>query len=99
MLPAAGWAPHAVSRQASNSRPESHVPRPANPRHHTFRLDSEMGSEEQRQVLANTFTADLNDALKTKCRMTRRNGPAVARIRLALVDATTPNAALNTVAT
>jgi hypothetical protein len=55
--------------------------------------------EEQRQVLANTFTADLNGALKTKCRMTRRNGPGVARIRLALVDATTPNAALNTVAT
>jgi hypothetical protein len=55
--------------------------------------------EEQRQVLANTFTADLNDALRTKCRMTRRSGPGVARIRLALVDATTPNAALNTVAT
>src|SRR5689334_6682313 len=49
MLPAAGRAPHAVSRQASNTRRESHVPRPANPRHHTFRLDSEMGSQPDRK--------------------------------------------------
>ena len=52
MLPAAGRAPHAVSRQASNTRPESHVPRPANPQHRTFRLDSEMGSERLTQVLS-----------------------------------------------
>src|SRR4051794_41197386 len=31
MLPAAGRGPHAVSRQASNTRLESHLARPANP--------------------------------------------------------------------
>jgi Protein of unknown function (DUF3313) len=54
--------------------------------------------EEQRQVLANTFTSDLYQTLKTKCRMTQKSGPGVARLRFALVDVTTPNATLDTIA-
>ena len=54
---------------------------------------------EQRQALANEFTSDLYQALKTNCRMTRQSGPGVAEIYIALVDAVTTNAALNTVAT
>ena len=53
----------------------------------------------QRTALANDFTSDLYQALKTKCRMTQRAGPETARIRIALVDATATNAVVNTVAT
>jgi len=55
--------------------------------------------EEQRQALANTFTSDLYQALKTKCKMTRQSGPGTAHMKIALVDATTTNAGLTTIAT
>ena len=56
--------------------------------------------QSQRVQLANTFTSDLNQALRgSGCRVVRQPGPGVARLQFALVDATTPNAALNTVAT
>jgi hypothetical protein len=55
--------------------------------------------EDQRLALANAFTSDLFQALKTKCHMTQQPGPNTAHIRIALVDASTTNAALNTIAT
>nr|WP_294516147.1 DUF3313 domain-containing protein [uncultured Rhodopila sp.] len=54
---------------------------------------------QQRQAVADTFTADMFTAMKPHCRMARRAGPDTLRVRFALVDAKVPNAAVNTVAT
>ena len=53
----------------------------------------------QREAVANTFYAYLYNALQTRCEMVRAPSPGTLRVRIALTDATTPNAAVNTVAT
>jgi hypothetical protein len=56
-------------------------------------------SPEQRQALADTFTADLGNALQAVCPITTQAGPGTFRVRFALVDAFQPNPVVNTVAT
>ncbi len=54
--------------------------------------------EEQREALADTFSADVVSALRTSCHVAPRPGPGVIRVRLALSDATASNAVVKTVA-
>ncbi len=53
----------------------------------------------QRTAIANSFYAYLYNALKARCDMVRAASPGTIRLRIALTDATTPNATVNTVAT
>jgi Protein of unknown function (DUF3313) len=53
---------------------------------------------DQRQALANKFYADLYQVLSIHCAMAAAAAPRTMRLRFALVDATAPNAVLNTVA-
>jgi Protein of unknown function (DUF3313) len=53
----------------------------------------------QRAALANTFYAHLYNALKARCEMVRTASTGTIRLRIALTDATTPDAKVNTVAT
>jgi hypothetical protein len=53
----------------------------------------------QRQALADTFHANIYKALVARCQMVTGPVAGTVRLRFALVDAKTPNAALNTVAT
>src|SRR5262249_48563600 len=46
-----------------------------------------------------SFYSYLYAAFKTRCEMVRSAGPGTMRLRVALTDATTPNAKVNTVAT
>jgi hypothetical protein len=46
MLRAGGRRPHVISNKASNTCMESHRARPSNPAPKTFRVDSEMASQE-----------------------------------------------------
>lgn len=55
--------------------------------------------QNQRMSLANSFYSYLYNALKTRCEMVKTAGPGTMRLRIALTDATTPNAKVNTVAT
>jgi hypothetical protein len=56
--------------------------------------------ESQRQALANLFYADLYNALSKHCQMVSSlSRPGTMHLRVALTDATTANALLNTVAT
>ncbi len=52
----------------------------------------------QRQAAVNVFYSDLRDALQQHCQLVSAPGPNTLRMRFALVDATLPNAAVNTVA-
>ena len=54
---------------------------------------------DQRQELANKFQSDLRDELKQRCQLVTSPSPGTMRIRYALVDATFPNAIVNTIAT
>jgi len=54
---------------------------------------------DQKLALANDFTVTLTKTLKKKCNLAGEPGPGVAHVSLALVDATTTNAAVTTVAT
>jgi hypothetical protein len=53
----------------------------------------------EREALAERFYSDLYKALANRCQMVRSRSPGTLRLRFALVDATSPNAAVNTVAT
>ncbi len=53
----------------------------------------------QRVAIANTFYGDLYSALQRRCRLVRSPSRGTLRLRIALTDATTPNATVNTVAT
>lgn len=53
----------------------------------------------QRTALANTFYAYLYNSLKERCEMVRSAAPGTLRLRVALTDATSPDAKVNTVAT
>ena len=53
----------------------------------------------QRTAVANSFYAHLYNALKARCEMVRSPSPGTIHLRIALTDATTPNATVNTVAT
>jgi Protein of unknown function (DUF3313) len=55
--------------------------------------------QSQRQAAANRFHADLYNALSKRCQMVTAPSPGTLRLRIALTDATTPNATVNTVAT
>ncbi len=55
--------------------------------------------QDQRRAVANTFYWNLYNALKDRCQLVRSPSPGTIRLRIALTDATTPNAAVNTVAT
>ena len=55
--------------------------------------------QKTRQAVANNFYAYLYNALATRCTMVRAPAPGTISLRVALTDATTPNAAVNTVAT
>ena len=55
--------------------------------------------QNQRLAIANSFYSYLYNALKTRCQMVRSPSPGTIRFRIALTDATTPNATVNTVAT
>src|ERR1700737_3299614 len=63
--------------------------------------DSKLNSvpQNQRQAAANRFNADLYNALSKRCQMVTSPSPGTLRLRIALTDATTPNATVNTVAT
>ena len=52
----------------------------------------------QRQAAANLFYADLRDAIQKHCQLTTTAAPGVMRFQFAIVDATLPNVALNTIA-
>jgi hypothetical protein len=54
---------------------------------------------QQRRAVANSFYSRVFNALKKRCEMVRAAEPGAMRVRIALTDATTPNAAVNTVAT
>jgi Protein of unknown function (DUF3313) len=54
---------------------------------------------DQRQKLADTFQSDLRNALKKRCQIVTSPSPGTMRIRYALVDASFPNAIVNTIAT
>ena len=54
---------------------------------------------DQQQALANVLYADLFNSLNGPCRMARMPAPNTMRMRFALVDATEPNMAINTIAT
>jgi hypothetical protein len=53
----------------------------------------------QLRAAASAFYSDLYNALKSKCTLVRKASPNTIRLRLALVDADLPDAAINTVAT
>lgn len=53
----------------------------------------------QRSAIADKFYSDLYYALVKHCEMVRSPSPGTMRVRVALTDATTPNAVVNTVAT
>jgi hypothetical protein len=53
----------------------------------------------QQRDLANLFYADLYKALKGKCTLVKSAVPKTIQFRVALVDTSEPNTALNTVAT
>jgi len=55
-------------------------------------------SESQRQAAADRFYSDLYNALSKHCQMVTSPAPGAMHLRVALTDATTPNALLNTVA-
>jgi hypothetical protein len=55
--------------------------------------------QNQRRAIANKFYADLYNALRQHCQMVRSPSPGTMRVRIALTDVTTPDAAVNTVAT
>ncbi|MBV9015093.1 MAG: DUF3313 domain-containing protein [Alphaproteobacteria bacterium] len=55
--------------------------------------------QSQRRALAQKFYADTYNALRQHCQMVRSPSPGTMRIRIALTDATSPDAAVNTVAT
>ena len=63
--------------------------------------DSALNSvpESQRQAAADRFYSDLYNALSKHCQMVTSPAPGTMHLRVALTDATTPNALLNTVAT
>lgn len=63
--------------------------------------DSQLNNvpQSQRQAAADRFHADLYNALSKQCQMVRSPSPGTLRLRIALTDATTPNATVNTVAT
>jgi hypothetical protein len=63
--------------------------------------DSQLNSvpQSQRQAAADRFHADLYNALSKHCQMVTSPSPGTLRLRIALTDATTPNATVNTVAT
>lgn len=54
---------------------------------------------EQRQALAQTFYTDLSTELHKSCQIAAGPGPGTLKLHFALVNATTPNATVNTVAT
>src|SRR4051812_37025651 len=56
-------------------------------------------SEDYRRGVANYFYGIEYNALSTRCTMTNKPGPGTVRIRMALVDAKTPNRLVNTAAT
>jgi hypothetical protein len=62
--------------------------------------DSALNSvpESQRQAAADRFYSDLYNALSKHCQMVTSPAPGTMHLRVALTDATTPNALLNTVA-
>ena len=62
--------------------------------------DSKLNSvpQNQRQAAANRFHADLYNALSKRCQMVTSPSPGTLRLSIAVTDATTPNAAVNTVA-
>jgi hypothetical protein len=53
----------------------------------------------QKQAAANVFYSDLRDALQKHCQLVAAPAPGTLRMRFAVVDATLPNAVVNTVAT
>jgi len=55
--------------------------------------------QKQRRAIANKFYSDLYTKVSKRCQMVRKPSPGTLRVRIALTDATTPNAAVNTVAT
>ena len=55
--------------------------------------------QNQRTALANSFYSHLYNALGARCQMVRAPGPGTMRLRIALTDATSPDAGVNTVAT
>src|SRR5438270_4748038 len=63
--------------------------------------DSQLNNipQSQRQAAADRFHADLYNALSKRCQMVTSASPGTLRLRIALTDATTPNATVNTVAT
>jgi hypothetical protein len=56
-------------------------------------------SEDDRRGVANYFYGIVYNALSTRCAMVNKPGPGTMRIRIALVDAKTPNKLVNTAAT
>ena len=63
--------------------------------------DSQLNNvpQNQRQAAADRFYTDLYNALSKRCQMVRSPSPGTLRLRIALTDATTPDATVNTVAT
>ena len=63
--------------------------------------DSKLNSvpQNQRPAAANRFHADLYNALSKRCQMVTSPSPGTLRLSIAVTDATTPNATVNTVAT
>ncbi len=55
--------------------------------------------ENYRRGVANYFYGIVYNALSTRCAMVNKPGPGTMRIRIALVDAKTPNKLINTAAT
>jgi uncharacterized protein DUF3313 len=55
--------------------------------------------QNQRRAVANKFYSGLFNTVSKRCQMVRTPSPGTLRVRIALTDATTPNAAVNTVAT
>jgi hypothetical protein len=63
--------------------------------------DSQLNNvpQSQRQAAADRFHSDLYNALSKRCQMVTSPSPGALRLRIALTDAKTPNATVNTVAT
>ena len=63
--------------------------------------DSELAKAPQnyRQGAANYFYGILTNTMKKRCTLVNRPSPGTIRMKIALVDAVTPNTAVNTVAT
>jgi hypothetical protein len=111
--PVGGFLPYpSLLQPGGNGRPDLYYLNPtfSGPAYKSIILDpvtiwtgsnSQLNSvpSQQRQVLADQFHAALAQALGQKCQLVTESRPGTMRIRIALVDAVSTDATINTVAT